>query len=122
LGAAVHSSFVAGIYPDQAAWQDAVAHSSVRLQWDPDHDPRGAKVERRAIQLGLRDDALMQYTRDWLIEIEDISGFVSEQRGYAQTTTSFAQLRIPREDIYPVHDVQVARHLGVSDYRSAQAL
>lgn len=26
----------------------------VRLQWDPDHDPSGAPVKRRAIQLGLR--------------------------------------------------------------------
>ena len=114
LAAAVHSSFVAGVYPDQAAWADAVANSSVRLQWDPDHDPGGAKVERRAIQLGLRDEALAQYARDWLIEIEDISAFVAEQRQYAQTKTTYAQLRTPREEIYPVQDVDIAQRLGIS--------
>lgn len=30
--------------------------SSVRLQWDPDHDPSGAPEQRRAIQLGLRNE------------------------------------------------------------------
>jgi hypothetical protein len=30
--------------------------SSVRLQWDPDHDPTGAPEQRRAIQLGLRNE------------------------------------------------------------------
>lgn len=115
LAAAVHSSFVAGIYPDQAAWADVVARSSVRLQWDPDHDPGGAKVERRAIQLGLRDEALAQYARDWLIEIEDISAFVAEQREYAQTKTTYAQLRTPREDIYLVQDIHTVQRLGIDD-------
>jgi len=26
----------------------------VRLQWDPDHSPKGEKLARRAIQLGLK--------------------------------------------------------------------
>jgi hypothetical protein len=121
LRAAVHSSFVTDVYADQAAWKEAVAHSSVRLQWDPDHDPSGAKVERRAIQLGLRNDALVQYARTWLIEIEDISAFVAEQRLYAQSKTSYTQLQTPREDIYPVQDVHTARQLGVSGDPSAQA-
>jgi hypothetical protein len=36
----------------------AVAESNVRLQWNPDHNPKGEKVERRAIQLGRRGDAI----------------------------------------------------------------
>ena len=34
------------------------ARSQVRLQWDPDHDPHGASQQRRAIQLGLRDEVM----------------------------------------------------------------
>lgn len=30
--------------------------SPVRLQWDPDHDPNGCPLARRAIQLGLRNE------------------------------------------------------------------
>ncbi len=111
LRTAVPSSFVAEVYPDQSAWADAVAHSAVRLHWDPDHDPSGAPVERRAIQLGLRDEALVQYAQDWVIEIEDISDFVAEQRRYAQTRAAYTQLHTPRESVYPVADADAVRHL-----------
>src|SRR5947209_13074529 len=63
LKEAVHSTFVPGVYADEAAWKRALARSSVRLQWDPDHDPSGAKVERRAIQLRLRGDVLARSAR-----------------------------------------------------------
>lgn len=115
LREAVHSSFVAEIYGDQATWADAVARSSARLQWDPDHDPSGAKVERRAIQLGVRGEALTQYAEQWLIAIEDISEFVAEQRQYAQSRTAYAQLRTPSEAVYPVTDTRCSLRLGLGD-------
>lgn len=34
------------------------SRSQVRLQWDPDHDPHGVSQQRRAIQLGLRDEVM----------------------------------------------------------------
>src|SRR5579885_1065943 len=58
LRQAVHSSFVPEVYGSEDAWRRAVAGSDVRLQWDPDHDPAGRPVERRAIQLGLRGGVL----------------------------------------------------------------
>src|SRR5262249_60972856 len=42
LTEAVHSTFVPAVYASQDEWQRAVACSSVRLQWDPDHDPSRA--------------------------------------------------------------------------------
>jgi hypothetical protein len=110
----VHASFVADIYSDQAAWADAVARSSVRLQWDPDHDPSGERMERRAIQLGLRGEALERYAQQWLIAIDDISEFVAEQRQHAQAHSSYGLLQTPSEAVYPVDDADSARRLGLS--------
>jgi len=36
--------------------EKGVARSPVRLQWDPDHTPSGGNVQRRAIQLGMRNE------------------------------------------------------------------
>ena len=36
--------------------EKGIEKSEVRLQWDPDHDPFGAHQQRRAIQLGLRNE------------------------------------------------------------------
>jgi len=81
----------------------------VRLQWDPDHDPSGAKVERRALQLGLRGDFLAHYAREWIVGIEDITGFVTEQ----SLNRDYTQLMMPREEIYPVSD-KLAVQIGLT--------
>jgi hypothetical protein len=108
IAQAVHSTYQEAVYHSEEEWKRAVEHSDVRLQWDPDHDPAGEKVERRAIQLGLRGEALARYAREWIIEIEDISDFVREQYRYVQIR-DYAQLITPRERIYAVADSSVAR-------------
>src|SRR5262245_1391444 len=112
---AVHSTFPPEIYQDGAMWEKAISDSSVRLQWDPDHDPAGLKSERRAIQLGLRGDALVMYARDWIVGIEDISDFVRDQRQYAQAPELYSKLLVPREETYPVTDPKTRSRIGVSN-------
>ena len=92
LERAVHSSFVPEVYTHEAHWKQALAESSVRLQWDPDHDPAGTWLERRAIQLGLRDAMLQKYAYEWIADIEDISEFVAQQRVFAQQAELYHQL------------------------------
>ncbi|MFZ6757477.1 DUF4291 domain-containing protein [Undibacterium sp. Ji50W] len=94
---AVSSSLDLNTYPTHAAWQQAVQDSDVRLQWDPDHDPAGLCVERRAVQLGLRGDALRRYGREEILEIIDVTAFVGEQRQHVQ---EFENLVIPYEAVY----------------------
>lgn len=101
LAQAVPSSFDSDHYPTREAWEDAVAGSDVRLQWDPDHDPYGNAVERRAVQLGLRGKVLASYARDWIRKIEDITPFVREQHAVLQREGTKA-LITPTERAYPV--------------------
>jgi hypothetical protein len=72
LGLAVHSTYVPEVYGSEDVWKRAVAWSDVRLQWDPVHDPSGAPVGRRAVQLGLRDEVLGKYAREMLFGVEDV--------------------------------------------------
>lgn len=111
LKQSVHSSYEPEAYADEIAWQRAVADSDVRLQWDPDHNPSGAKLERRAIQLGLRGYALSQYARNWIIEIHDVSEFVAQQRANVSSPT---ELLVPYERAYIPNDDDVSKKLGVS--------
>lgn len=113
LSLAVHSSFDPHVFGTHDDWKNAVASSDVRLQWDPDHDPNGEKVERRAIQLGLRNDVIAKYARDWIIDIQDISEFVAEQRIHA-VSGDYKRLHTPAEDVYLVKDGTVSERLGLS--------
>jgi hypothetical protein len=114
LSLAVHSTFVPEVYGTEDAWRRAVAGSDVRLQWDPDHGPSGNPVERRAIQLGLRGEVLARYAKEWLLDIQDISAFVREQR--ANAMAPYDRLVTPREEVYPVPDPEVGTRLGIMSY------
>lgn len=100
LSLAVPSSFDGRRYPDRAAWQADVDRSEVRLQWDPDHDPAGKAVARRAVQLGLRGEVLARYSKEWIRRIEDITPLVREQHGRT-LRGGFEALQTPLERVYP---------------------
>ena len=98
LGDAVESSFSPFVHATREAWQAALESSEVRLQWDPDHDPHGHPEERRAIQLGLRGEALKRMGQEALLEVLDVSSFVSEQRKRVEAG-ELRELETPRERV-----------------------
>jgi Domain of unknown function (DUF4291) len=98
LGLAVPSSFDSRRFATLEEWKSAVAESDVRLQWDPDHDPAGKPLDRRAVQLGLRGNALRRFGEQELLSIEDITPFVAQQRSHA--ICGFTDLQIPVEHVY----------------------
>lgn len=107
---AIHSSFVPELYASREAWHAELKRSSVRLQWDPDHAPNGAKVERRAIQLGMRGGVLRSYAREWIVDIEDVTDFVAAQRSLLGDKD---KLMTPAEAVYPIADAMVTKRLGL---------
>jgi hypothetical protein len=113
LAQAVPSAFDADLYPDVASWRRDLRASRVRLQWDPDHDLIGARVRRRAIQLGLRGQVLNEYARDAILEIMDISEFVAEQRMHARAG-DHTKLVTPTERVYRLPDEGLVARLKLS--------
>lgn len=97
---AVASSFDPARFASHDDWKAAVERSDVRLQWDPDRDPLGRPLERRAIQRGLRGRALRRYGEEALLDIQDITPVVIEQRAHLRD--GFAELVVPRERGYPM--------------------
>ncbi|MBP0020176.1 MAG: DUF4291 domain-containing protein [Cyanobacteria bacterium SBLK] len=98
LSLAVPSHFIPALYATQAEWKQDLKGSMVRLQWDPDRLPNGEKLERRAIQLGLRGEILSRYAKEWIADIKDISNLVREQ--YQNVKGDYADLLVPRESLY----------------------
>jgi hypothetical protein len=118
LVAAVPSSFSEEHHPSREAWAAAVKASEVRLQWDPDHDPRGAPEERRAIQLGLRGAMLAEYASDAIVEVEDVTEWVSAER--ARARQPFVDLQTPRERVYVPRDPRAALAVGASAWQPTE--
>ncbi|ADG67403.1 conserved hypothetical protein [Planctopirus limnophila DSM 3776] len=113
LAEAVPSSWDPTEFVTEDEWSQAVSKSSVRLQWDPDHHPTGAKLERRAIQLGLRGDVLKAFGQQELIDVIDISDFVSAQRERLLSRGTSA-LVTPLERVYSPADPEIALRLKLA--------
>lgn len=113
LAQAVESTWDQERYATEKEWQSNVARSAVRLQWDPDHNPDGGKLERRAIQLGLRGEALEHFGKEQLLEVLDLSDFVAEQRTLLHTDR-LADLVTPRERVYQPADPEIALTLRLA--------
>ena len=103
------STNILGVSHDD--WKNKLAESNVRLQWDPDHKPDGSADERRAIQLGLRNEYLAPFSGDGIHSITDISDFVAEQRCIVESR-QLDKLLLPSESVYEVTD-EISKVLGM---------
>ena len=110
---AVYSSFNQTNGVTETEWQEQVKTSSVRLQWDPDHDPFGAKLERRAIQIGLRSEFTRSFSKEDILLIEDISAFVAEQYGFVKNN-QLENLTVPLEKPLMFEDVALNEMLKIA--------
>ncbi|WP_196887842.1 DUF4291 domain-containing protein [Aureivirga sp. CE67] len=76
---AVKSSYDERIFGSEENWRKQLQNSTVRLQWDPDHSPTGEKLERKAIQLGLKGEILEKFNKEWIVSITGITDFVKQE-------------------------------------------
>ncbi len=67
-------------FADEKIWKENLNNSNVHIQWDPDHDFTGGKLNRRAAQIGIKKDALQKFNNEFIQSIQDITSFVKEQK------------------------------------------
>lgn len=113
LNQAVFSSFNTAHYPSQEQWKEEMVMKEVRLQWDPDHDPFGNKVTRRAIQLGMKGKILEDFGKQQIGKIEDITDFVKQQSLYV-IKKELDKLIVPIETIFKPSDESLCTRIGIS--------
>ena len=67
------SHYSPGVHASPQAWAALKDASPVRIQWDPDRVLSGEQLPRRAIQVGLSDEAVRRYCGEWIRSITDIT-------------------------------------------------
>ena len=97
-----------------------VKSSDVVLQWDPDHEPNGAKVStgRRAIQLGIRGETLQTFSKNYIEDVVDMTDFCQNQYNKCKVNgeafKDLSGLVIPREKVYMPASLDVARRINLT--------
>ena len=113
LQKAVYTQFFADKYESTKEWKKALKESDVRIQWDPDHNPQGKSLKRRAIQLGLEGETLRDYAQKSIVKIVDMSNFVREQRNIA-LSGNYEKLKVPEERVYVPVNEDTCSYLSLS--------
>lgn len=102
LANAALSSFTPEVHHDHRIWKGQLADRPNRIQWDPDRNAALDKLDYRAIQIGLKDDAVRRYVQEWIVGIEDVTPLA---RSIHQLSTSGqsdkARGLAPEERPYP---------------------
>lgn len=119
LEAAVPSSYDGIRFASHEEWQTAVRRSPVRLQWDPDYNPAGGKMERRAIQLGLRGSILKRFGHEEALSISDVSTFVEAQKPLA--VAPYENLVTPCESVYTPRSLAARRYVQLDAFEESGA-
>lgn len=114
LGLTVISSFSNEFYSDQEHWKKELLISESRLQWDPDHDPFGKPISRKAIQLGLKGSLLKEFATSAIVKINDITPFVQEQFN-TLAEGGLSGLQVPHESIYQPTDRQLIDRIKLNN-------
>lgn len=108
---ATFTSYQPSYFATESEWRKELENKKVRLQWDPDHNYLGEKIERRAIQLGLKDEVLEKFGKEQIVCIMDITDFVKEQKKHIENN-HIAKLLIPKERIIKFEDSELMKKIG----------
>lgn len=98
---AVHSSYSPETGLTFEQWQEQIARSNVRVQWDPERDINGHPLGYRSLQLGLRGEAVRQYVDRWITDITDITEYVIGLDAARKIGQDITHL-LPKEKVYPL--------------------
>lgn len=113
LSQAVLSSFNPRYYKDRDVWKEELDNKEVRLQWDPDHDPYGEKISRRAIQLGLKGTVLQNFGKGQISAIEDVTDYVRQQKKHVDSHR-LDLLEVPVERVWYPQDKTLGVKIGMT--------
>ena len=112
LSQAVYSSFQSDIYTTHDNWKSELSQKEVRLQWDPDHDIYGQKLERRAIQIGMKGKILKEFGKNMILSIIDMTDFVHSQKALVNQK-KLEQVDVAKEWIYLPKDEKLKKRLRI---------
>ena len=96
---------------DGAVWRQTLDTSPVRVQWDPERKPDGSPIDRRAIQMGLKDTAVTQLL-DGIEKITDMTPLVHKWNAQRKAG-DLNRKALPAERLYPVTDQAIRKQLAM---------
>lgn len=111
LSQAIPTLFDPNIFTSEDEWRQNLQHSEVRYQWDPDRDLSLRKLERRALQIGIRGSIVQKYVNIWILGIEDVTELAHAIKATFEKQQK-EMPKFPQECLYEVNPA-IQKILGI---------
>ena len=113
LSQAVLSHPQEGVYASGEEWREMIDNATINVQWDPERNIRGGKLDYRSIQVGISRHLIEEYNNNWIVDIEDYTPLVHKiydlrKKGEYDKAKKF----LPVEKTYPVSK-EIMKKLGM---------
>ena len=113
LSQAVLSHPTERVYSSGEEWRELIDNATVNVQWDPERNIRGGKLDYRSIQVGISRHLIKEYNDDWIVDIEDYTPLVYKIYDLRKKGEyDKAKKLLPVEKIYPVSE-EIKKRLGM---------
>ncbi len=101
------------VYASGEEWKSMMETATVNVQWDPERNIRGGKLDYRSIQVGISRHLIEAYNNEWIVDIKDITPLVHKiYELRKQGEYDKAKKLLPIEKVYPVSD-EIFKRLGM---------
>jgi len=110
LSQAVLTKFKPKIHGANSEWKKKFNTTNVLCQLDPDRDIYGRENQRKAVQLGLKNEILDMYVNDFIVDFVEITYDVRKyKKMISENNYNFC---LPEEKEYVIND-NVAMEIGL---------
>lgn len=101
------------IYKSGYEWEQLFKKAKVHIQWDPERNIKGGKLQHRTIQVGISRFLIEAYNTEWIDEILDYTPLTKKiNQLRKQGKYKEAKRLLPKEKVYEL-PLEVAKIIGI---------
>ncbi|WP_196886451.1 DUF4291 domain-containing protein [Aureivirga sp. CE67] len=101
------------IYANGWEWEQQFSRAKVHIQWDPERNLKGGKLQERSIQVGISRHLIEEYNEKWISEIVDLTPLTKKiNQLRKQGKYKEAKRLLPSEKIYPL-EKEIETKIGI---------
>lgn len=101
------------VYANGEEWKELIDKAIVNVQWDPERNIRGGKLDYRSIQVGISRHLIKEYNNDWIVDIQDYTPLAHKiYQLKMDGRHDKAKELLPKEKAYPALE-EIMKRLGM---------
>ncbi len=101
------------VYANGLEWEKQFKKAKIHIQWDPERNIRGAKLQERSIQVGVSRFLIEEYNNEWIEEIVDLTALTKKMNQLRKLGKyKEAKRLLPNERIYNL-STEIEQTIGV---------